>query len=151
MIRAIVLDSSPLGLLTRQPNFLAAEECREWLRKQLVSGIRVYIPAIVVYELRRELHRMNSASSLARLHTLLNAQPDRYRPLTDMDLNRAAELWADVRRQGRPTADRFALDIDVILAAQTLSLNLPVDQVVVASDNVGHLSLLVPAKPWREI
>lgn len=71
--------------------------------------------------------------------------------LTDDDLLRAAELWALARKQGRPTADRFALDIDVILAAQALSLKLPDDQFVVATENVGHLGQFVPARDWRSV
>ena len=59
---------------------------------------------------------------------------------------KAAELWAQARNQGRPTADMKALDCDVILAAQALAVN-----GIVATENVGHLSLFVEAKDWREI
>jgi predicted nucleic acid-binding protein len=151
MIRAIVLDSTPLGLLVNRPGFRPADECRNWLRQQLEAGVQVHIPAIVAYELRRELLRIDSHESLSLLDGLIQAEADRYLPLTDIDLIRAAEFWAQVRKQGRPTADRFALDIDVILAAQALSLGLPADQFVVATENVAHLALLVPAKLWSQI
>ena len=32
-------------------------------------------------------------------------------------MRKAAEFWADTRRQGTPTADEKAIDADVILAA----------------------------------
>jgi len=38
------------------------------------------------------------------------------------------------------------LDCDVILAAQALTEN-----GIVATENVGHLSLFVEAKDWRDI
>ena len=59
---------------------------------------------------------------------------------------RAAELWAQARQQGYPTADPQALDGDVILAAQALTLH-----GIVATDNVGHLARFVDARPWQEI
>lgn len=71
--------------------------------------------------------------------------------LTEAQLRHAAELWASLRRVGRPTADPLALDIDVILAAQSLSLGLPISDFVVATSNVGHLGLLVPARSWQQI
>jgi hypothetical protein len=66
-------------------------------------------------------------------------------------LRRAAELWADMRRQGQPTADPHALDADVILAAQAQLTAAPDDTIVVATTNVGHLERLVPAQRWDEI
>jgi len=59
---------------------------------------------------------------------------------------KAAELWAQARRSGMPTADPKALDCDVILAAQTVAV-----QGIVATENVGHLSRFVEARHWREI
>ncbi len=57
-----------------------------------------------------------------------------------------AELWADARKRGRPTADLKELDGDVILAAQAQQA-----KAIVATENVGHLSLFVEAKDWTEI
>jgi hypothetical protein len=34
-------------------------ECRAWLQRRLTSADRILVPAIVVYELRRELFRLN--------------------------------------------------------------------------------------------
>lgn len=59
---------------------------------------------------------------------------------------KAAELWADARKRGKPTADPKELDGDVILAAQALQAN-----AVVATENVGHLSLFVEARHWKDI
>ena len=72
-----------------------------------------------------------------------------YLPLTTAVMRDAAELWAQVRQSGLPTADRHALDGDVILAAQARSI--PADDVVVATTNVGHLARLVDAALWTDI
>jgi predicted nucleic acid-binding protein len=69
-----------------------------------------------------------------------------YSPITTAIMLRAAELWADARRQGVPTADRQALDCDVILAAQAIELG-----AVVVSENARHLSRYVPTVRWRDI
>lgn len=76
---------------------------------------------------------------------------DRYIELSDGDLHRAAELWAESRRQGLPTSDPLELDVDVILAAQALNLGLPPDELVVATTNVRHLSRFVDARQWPDI
>jgi hypothetical protein len=52
----------------------------------------------------------------------------------------AAELWAQSRKAGKPTADPKALDGDVILAAQAKLLESGGNPVVIATTNVGHLS-----------
>ena len=58
----------------------------------------------------------------------------------------AAEPWAQARQQGQPTADPHALDGDVILAAQAISLN-----AIVATDNIGHLSRYVETQWWQNL
>jgi predicted nucleic acid-binding protein len=59
---------------------------------------------------------------------------------------KAADLWAQARKNGLPTADPKALDGDAILAAQALEVN-----GIVATDNVGHLARFVTARTWRDI
>ena len=63
----------------------------------------------------------------------------------------STKLWAQARNHGTPTASAQSLDADVILAAQVHSLGSIADQIVVATTNVGHLSLFVPAQLWTSI
>jgi hypothetical protein len=72
----------------------------------------------------------------------------RQRP--DEALRLAAELWARSRQQGRPTAETGALDIDVLIAAQALTLARSAE-VIVATTNPKHLAQFIPAKHWNEI
>ena len=62
-------------------------------------------------------------------------------------------LGAAARNQGQPTASDKALDADVILAAQAMVLQRSSQDtiVVVAADNVKHLSRFVAAVPLEEI
>ncbi|NEQ67432.1 MAG: hypothetical protein F6K21_18370 [Symploca sp. SIO2D2] len=64
---------------------------------------------------------------------------------------KAAELWAQARNTGRPTADPKALDGDVILAAQAILVAEEGNEVIVATTNVGHLSQFIDAREWRLI
>jgi len=79
------------------------------------------VPAIIYYELKRELLRAGKTLSIRRLDAFIVASPGRYVPIFDEALRLAAELWARAHREGQPTADRKALDVDVILAAQARS------------------------------
>ena len=55
-------------------------------------------------------------------------------------MRKAAELWAWVRNQGKPTASDDSLDGDVILAAQAI-LQLPsFDEVIIVTTNLKHIS-----------
>lgn len=104
----------------------------------------MFVAEIADYEVRRELIRAERYVGIARLNALQATLP--YLPLTTPIMLRAAVLWAEARRRGRPTADPKELDCDVILAAQALEIG-----AVVMTDNVGHLALFVEAKSWRAI
>jgi len=108
-------------------------------------------PAISYYEALRELERLHATGQIARLRAFCHTVPNRYLSLTDEDLELAAKLWGRARNAGTPTARADALDGDVILAAQALSLRVPAQDLVVATTNVAHLSLFVPAGLWTDI
>jgi hypothetical protein len=114
MKQFIVLDSTPLGLLFQKVGIAPADACRAWAKNRMAAGAQLLVPEIIHYEIRRELLRLGKRESLKALEGFINAEPDRFRTLTSSDFTRAAELWADARRRGMPTADARALDIDVI-------------------------------------
>lgn len=147
MNRVVLLDAGPLGLVTnprRSPQTLA---CNQWLQSLLLNGVHVLVPEIADYEVRRELLRAQKMRGLQRLDNFVEAVA--YLPLTTAVMRDAAQLWAQIRQSGQPTADRHALDGDVILAAQARSI--PADDVIVATTNVGHLIRLVEAALWTDI
>ncbi len=146
MTRVILLDTGLLGLLAHPR---ADPEVRAWLERHLDRGRAVRVPEIADYEVRRELLRIGSAKSLHRLDALARATG--YVPITTAAMRKAAEFWADARKRGRPTADAKALDGDVILAAQAATLPEALERVVVATTDVGHLSLFVDARQWQQI
>jgi predicted nucleic acid-binding protein len=147
MTRAVLLDSAPLGLLSAPPRRADAQACSHWLGGLLAAGVRVLVPEIVDYELRRELLRAGKSASVRRLDAL--ARATEYLPITTAAMRRAAELWAQARQRGQPTAADNTIDIDMILVAQALTLGVPA--VVIATTNVGHLSRFVPAELWQTI
>lgn len=65
--------------------------------------------------------------------------------LTDSDLKLAANLWGRVRNAGIPAACADALDGNLILAAQTLSQNVPHRDLFVATTNPSRHYVFVPA------
>lgn len=109
------------------------------------------VPEIADYELRRELLRADKTKSIERLDQLKELIG--YLPLTTGAMLVAAQLWAEVRNQGQPTASDKALDADVILAAQAILLEDSGEdtKVMVAADNVKHLSRFVTALPLNKI
>jgi predicted nucleic acid-binding protein len=146
----IILDSGPLGMVTNPRASGITLECQLWLESQLQQGSIVLIPEIADYEVRRELIRANkpqSVQQLDRFKTVLE-----YIPLNTEMILKAADLWAQVRQMGQPTADPNALDGDVILAAQTIIIAQQRQQeIIIATTNVGHLSRFTTAQHWRDI
>jgi predicted nucleic acid-binding protein len=150
MPQIIVLDSSPLGMVTNpRAKSTDCQACKEWLRSILAQGIVVVVPEIIDYEVRRELIRANRLASIRQLEELLDLVI--YLPITTEAMRRAAKLWAIVRQTGQPTADPHALDGDVILAAQTIEAFGNDPGVIVATSNVSHLSRFVQSAHWRDI
>jgi len=149
-ITAIVLDTSPLGLVVQKPGKSPeADACRAWMKGLLARGFAIYIPEIADYELRRELIRAGFANSVARLDGLKTVL--QYLPITTPAILQAAALWAQARNIGVSTADRHALDGDIIVCAQALSLSLSPSDFIVATSNVKHLARFVPADEWQNI
>lgn len=146
MSAAVLLDAGPLGLLTNPNQSPPVMGCRVWVGSLRAAGRGVVVPEITDYEVRRELIRIQSHATLANLDAL-GAMLE-YLPLTTAAIRLAAELWAQASNAGQPTAPDKALDGDVILAAQVLSLNTPV---VVATANPGHLTRFVAAELWSNI
>lgn len=151
MSRLLLPDSAPLGLVSHPSRTDEVVAINRWLARCIRAGHQVLVPAIIEYELRRELLRARKVAGLARLDAFIQAAPGRYLPLTSVALRLAAELWAQARQQGRPTAQNAALDVDVILAAQALSLGYPPEMVTVATTNRQHLAQFVDARLWTEI
>jgi predicted nucleic acid-binding protein len=145
--RTIVLDAGPLGLVTNPKQSPQSLACAHWLQVLVASGARVVLPEISDYEVRRELIRAEKRNGIERLDALAGLL--HYVPLSTAAMRRAAILWAEARQQGQPTAGDKALDGDVILAGQAITLQEP--DVLIATTNVGHLSRFAPAELWQNI
>lgn len=144
MADRIILDATPLSLLCQRSAAKGVPEIRAWLAARIAAGAIIYVAEIADYEVRRELLRAGKIASIRRLDVL--CADLHYLPLTTEIMRRAAELWAEARNTGRPTAPPEALDGDVILAAQAESVG-----AIVATENVGHLARFVTARSWRDI
>ena len=150
MNETVLLDTGVLGLVVHPKRNTEPVECRRWLRSLIDSGATVYVPEIADYELRRELLRIDSQNSIERLDSLKSALS--YLPIKTEAMLKAAELCAKARKQGRPTASDESLDGDIILMAQAqVLLSESGHDPVIATTNVGHLSLFVTARQWREV
>lgn len=136
-------------MITNPRASAANQQCRQWLGDLLAAGVRVTIPEIADYEVRRELLRANRLRGIAHLDRAKTTLE--YAPITTEAMAQAAEFWAQARQHGHPTAPDLALDSDVILAAQALILAQEGDPVVIATTNVGHLARFVPAQRWQDI
>jgi predicted nucleic acid-binding protein len=149
MTRLILLDSGPLGMVTNPKATGITLDCQLWLKSLLRRGEKVTIPEISDYEVRRELLRAGLLRSIRRLDNL--KQTLNYIPIQTETMLLAAELWAETRKAGQPTADAKALDGDVILSAQARLLSNEVTEVIVATTNVAHISRFITALDWQFI
>jgi len=146
VVKGVLLDTGPLGVAIH-PRPLPAFV--DWIANLRSSDAALIVPEIAHYELRRELLRINQTTSVERLDSLIRATA--YAPITTPVVLRAAELWAETRRSGRPLADPRALDGDVLLAATALLLSAAGNDVVIATTNARHFADLAPAAHWMDI
>ena len=131
---AIVLDTTPLGLLTQKKGVPEAEACRTWYQTLISFGGLLFVPEIADYEMGREFLRQGNGGAVSRLQIFNATTPDRCLPLT--------------------TAPPEALDADALIAAQTSLLNPAASGLaatVVATANMGHLSAPTNAVLWSDI
>jgi predicted nucleic acid-binding protein len=149
MTNLIVLDSNPLGLITNPKVSPITLQCQQWFKNLSSRNYFPVLPEIIDYEVRRELIRADKQSGIKRLDQL--KAEIIYLPITTPVMLKAAELWAQVRKQGKPTSDDKALDGDVILASQAILLSELGHEVIVATSNPKHISLFITAKNWNEI
>jgi len=90
---AVALHSSPLGLVTQKTGKSPdGDACRVWMEDLLTQGVRVYIPEVADYGVRREFVRTKNPGSITHLNRL--KQLARYLPTTTDVMLEAAELWA---------------------------------------------------------
>ena len=146
-IKTILLDSTPLSLLCGPPRKSNVAACRLWRDSLVAAGHTVIIPEIIDYEVRRELIRANKSASVTRLDELHDELA--YLPLYTDALLIAADLWATARQTGQQSASDDSLDVDMILAAQALFLQLP--NTIIATANVAHIRPFAPADLWSNI
>lgn len=147
MIQAVVLDTGPLGLLANPRSTAASLDCKQWVESILRFKVAVFVPEIADYEVRRELLRARRRKAIHRLEQLTHEFF--YLPITTTVMRRAAELWAQARHHGQPTAGDDNLDADLILVAQAESIGLA--NLVIATSNVDHVGRFFPAELWSNI
>lgn len=98
--RVVLLDAGPIGLVTNPKLSPQSAACNEWLQTLVKSGVRVILPEIADYEVRRELLRANKIKGVARLDKL--AKLIEYLPITTAAMRQAALFWSQARQQGQP-------------------------------------------------
>jgi tRNA(fMet)-specific endonuclease VapC len=103
-----LLDTNVMTqLLRRTPRLV------DRYRSALGRGEPVYLSVVVYYEVKRGLLHVEAPRQLRQLdEDFKDVLP--WVTVTDAMWDRAAQLWADRRRQGRPHDD----DGDLLLAAQ---------------------------------
>jgi hypothetical protein len=97
-MRLVFLDTGPLGMVSNPRGKPPALRCRQWVKDLSAAGVRVLVPEIADYEVRRELLRVGATTGLARLD-LVKATLD-YVPITTAVMHRAG------RALGRHAAGR---------------------------------------------
>ncbi|MEA5468415.1 PIN domain-containing protein [Spirulina sp. 06S082] len=151
----VFVDSSILGMLCNPNSSPEVNECKQWLYSLLARSARVVTSDICDYEIRRSLilalTKNSQINGLENLNDLTNIIE--FIEITKNVLYRASEIWSQAQLQGKPTADRKALDIDLIISAhcQLLQEEHPGRYVIIATKNIKHLSRFAEAKNWKTI
>jgi hypothetical protein len=64
----ILLDAGLLSIISNPKQSGIALQCHDWLRGLLLNNVRVLVPEITDYEVRRELLRANKVKGIQRLN-----------------------------------------------------------------------------------
>ncbi|MDJ0731410.1 MAG: type II toxin-antitoxin system VapC family toxin [Crocosphaera sp.] len=151
----IFIDTGILGLLSSPNDRKEVIDCKNWLYSFLSKGVNIVSSDICDYEVRRGIligvksrKKGEGLNNLDDLHNLIN-----FVPVSPIILRSSAELWAETRRLGQPTAELNNIDADVIIGAtcQLIQEEYPGQRLIVATTNVKHLSRFVEAKKWTQI
>lgn len=148
MSHVVLLDAGPLSKVTH-PKASENKAIVDWIVDATNRRYSIVVPEITDYELRRELIRANKTKSITRLDDFIRATG--YLPLSTEIMRRAAEMWATIRNMGKSPCDDRALDADSILAAQAAVIAKSSSSVIIATENIGHLSDLSDARLWQDI
>jgi predicted nucleic acid-binding protein len=153
MPKDIFLDTFPTSCAgkAKQDPSSETEQCKEWIRECIKAGHKIYVPEISYYEAVRELKRLNAITQIAKLRFFCSSLPDRFIPINSSHIEKASDLWAISRQNGKQTSSEDSLDGDMILCAQVLSFNLDTSDFIVATTNTKHLIDFVPVGLWRSI
>src|SRR5690242_6807785 len=103
----VLLDAGPLGRITSPHATPINVQARQWLRQVVNNGAQVLISEVADYEVRRGLVLAGSSRGIAELDQ--SHQVLRYIPITTATMRKAADVWADARRRGKPTASETSL------------------------------------------
>lgn len=144
VIDTVVLDARPLSQIVHPRKFMPIQD---WLDDVLELGIRVVIPEVVDYEVRRGLLRIPAERQLQRLDAM--AAVFHLDPITRPIMHDAAHVWARARNMGKPFTSDDRLDGDAILIAQVRALG-DLRKVVTITENVRHLDPFIPAVRWQD-
>lgn len=137
----ILLDASPLSDISHPQ---ASLEIVSWFFSHLQRGNQLIVSELADYEVRRELIRAGKTRGIQRLDAFQRTLTTC--PVTSSILMRAAEMWAETRNRGKPTAHPKSLDADMIIAAQAEHIG-----AVLATSNAKHFVDFVDARDWHEI
>lgn len=98
MARFVLLDGGPLGLAVCRRGMKNVDGLRSRLAELEMAGVSILIPAVIDYEVRRELVRVRAMAKLKRLADM--RQRFVVLAISEAAWFRAAEFWALLRRMG---------------------------------------------------
>jgi hypothetical protein len=147
----VVLDSHPLSLISMPANKPKTLSCKSRIKNLVSNGVLVVVPEIIDYELRRTLICGKKESGIENLNRL-GSMGIVFLPIKTEAMKKASELWGWARRTGQSTAHEEKIDIDVILAAQSIILAQETgEHTVIATSNVSDLQRYTPSEKWENI
>lgn len=151
MARFILLDSGVIGLICSSAQTPDASSCQDWVERMEATGASIVIPEVIYFEVKRGLLWKAATGKLARFERIVRDLG--VVPITFAAWDRAAEFWALLHNQGRPTAHPKSLDADAVLAGVAVTVAKPGDVSVIATTNKRHLHRFpgVTAESWFDI
>lgn len=147
----VMLDSHPLSLVSHPSSKAEALNCKNRVKQLINHKVFVVNPEIIDYELRRVLIYANKVEGIENLDKL-GDMGIIYASITTAVMRKASELWGWARKTGQQTANTDKIDVDVILAAQSIILSQETGEYsIIATSNVSDLQRYTDARRWEDI
>lgn len=150
----ILIDSGILGILSNPNESELNVKCENWLYEKFLRGT-ILTSQVCKYEVKRSLLlnqkrnlQLAGINKLTELENLID-----FISITEEDIEIACKLWVKSIIQGIQVAPEKDINFDIMICTQweRLKKENPGREIIIATDNLRHLTRFAQAQSWQNL